>query len=157
MGYTTEFRGQVDFDKSLTIPQLVYLKAFSEMRRVKRDAAKLEGVKDPKRTAVGLPVGSQGGYFIDSEYTGVVDQNEPPTGQPGLWCQWVPTEDGMGLEWDGGEKFYNFVEWMQYIIDHFLKPWGITVNGEIQWQGEEMGDRGLLIVTNNVVKTKNLK
>lgn len=158
MGYTTEFKGQVDFDKSLTIPQLNYLNAFAASRRMQRDSLKTEALDDPKRKAVGLPVGVQGGYYVgDEEGRDVVDNNNPPKGQPGLWCQWVPTEDGMGMEWDGGEKFYNFEEWMKYLIDHFLKPWGITVNGEIQWQGEDMSDRGLIIVTDNVVTTQNLR
>ena len=30
------------------------------------------------------------------------------TTYPGIWCQWVPTDDGKGIEWDGGEKFYNY-------------------------------------------------
>jgi hypothetical protein len=37
---------------------------------------------------------------------------------PGYFCQWVPAEpalNGFGftaIEWDGGEKFYDSVEWM---------------------------------------------
>lgn len=76
--------------------------------------------------------------------------------QPGLWCQWVVEgdEDGMILKWDEGEKFYSYVEWLKYLINHFFSKWGVKLNGEIEWEGEERSDMGKIIVKNNVVKTK---
>jgi hypothetical protein len=80
-------------------------------------------------------------------------QNEVRDGaQPGLWCQWVPNEDGTALVWDGGEKFYEYVEWIEYIITNFLKPWGIVANGQVEWQGEERDDHGVIDVKDNVVR-----
>jgi hypothetical protein len=73
---------------------------------------------------------------------------------PGLWCQWVVTDDGTELEWDGGEKFYNYVEWLKYLINHFFNRWGVKLNGEIEWEGEDSDDRGMIVVKDNVVKTK---
>lgn len=78
-------------------------------------------------------------------------------------CQWVPTDDGTELVWDGNEKFYESEEWMKYIIQHFLKPNCVAkntlpflqanhvVNGVIHACGEEKGDVWDLNVTNNVV------
>jgi len=74
--------------------------------------------------------------------------------QPGLWCQWEISEDGQYLQWDGAEKFYNYVEWLKYLIKHFFGPWVIQLNGEIEWVGENSNDRGKIVVTNNVVKTQ---
>jgi hypothetical protein len=82
------------------------------------------------------------------------EYNGPPSGQPSLWCQWTTNADGTEIEWDGGEKFYEYVEWMEYIIDSFLKPWGIVAEGEIEWQGEGRGDIGLIVVKDNVVNPK---
>jgi hypothetical protein len=76
------------------------------------------------------------------------------TNVPGYYCQWVPTDDGLGIAWDGGEKFYEYVEWLNYIIEHFMRPWGITVNGEVKWFGESSSDTGMIVVTDNVVTTK---
>ena len=70
---------------------------------------------------------------------------------PQSWCQWTPTEDGLGLEWDGGEKFYCYTEWLHHIIRKYLTPWGITLSGSVKWQGEETGDVGMLVVANNEV------
>lgn len=75
--------------------------------------------------------------------------------QPGLWCQWIVTDElgeGHFLIWDGGEKFYNYIEWLKYYIEHFFNKWGVMLNGEVVWQGEEMDDRGKIVVENNEVK-----
>lgn len=77
--------------------------------------------------------------------------------QPGLWLQWVLNEDGTQLEWNGGEKFYSYVEWLKYLINHFFEPWGIKLNGEVEWSGEDRNDIGKIIVTDNVVEVKEGK
>lgn len=160
MGYTTEFAGQFDLDRSLAPAHAEYLRAFAETRRMKRDADALAGVADPKREAAGLPVGPEGVYFVGGDGSrgqggagGVVNYNAPPEGQPGLWCQWVPTHEGDGIEWDGGEEFYPYVEWLEYLVSHLLAPWGYVLNGEVEWRGEDWGDVGRIVVRDNVVST----
>jgi hypothetical protein len=74
--------------------------------------------------------------------------------QPGLWCQWRLNDKGTELEWDGSEKFYNYIEWLKYLINHFFEPWGIKLNGEVEWQGEDSDDFGKIIATDNVVTVK---
>ena len=74
---------------------------------------------------------------------------------PGLWCQWRPNESGTTIEWDGGEKFYEYVAWIEYLITHFLGPWGYKLEGEVYWDGEESGDQGLIEIRDNVVKVKH--
>ena len=69
---------------------------------------------------------------------------------PGLWCQWVINEDDE-LVWDGGEKFYNYTEWLKYLINRFFEPWGVTLNGRITWAGEDRNDRGQINVIDNIV------
>ena len=73
-------------------------------------------------------------------------------GQPGLWCQWVPNDEGTQIVWDEGEKFYEYVEWIRYLIAHFLAPWGYKLNGEVTWVGEDSDDRGVILITDNEVK-----
>lgn len=70
--------------------------------------------------------------------------------QPGLWCHWI-SEDGSSLEWDGGEKFYNYVEWLQYLINHFFAACGVKLNGKVKWQGEDRRDRGTITVIDNEI------
>ncbi len=164
MGYTTTFQGQFNLDKPLSEPDKKYLIAFNESRRMKRDESIVSTLKDPIRKNVSLPVGVDGGYFVggmgfmgQGEDKSVVEYNNPPTGQPALWCKWTPNEDGTAILWDGAEKFYGYVEWIEYLIKHFLAPWGYTLNGSVTWQGEEHGDTGSILITNNEVKIVHAK
>jgi hypothetical protein len=157
MGYTTQFDGQFNLSKPLTDEQSTYLHTFSGTRRMKRNS-------DILMTQYNGQHGLNGNYGIDGEFfcfddgnygqsetSNIVNYNHPPSTQPSLWCQWIPTEDNMGIEWDGNEKFYCYDEWLAYIIDNFLKPWGITLSGEVEFQGEENDDTGKIIVVDNVV------
>lgn len=80
------------------------------------------------------------------------ERHEPTVNQdyPGYWCQWAIV-DGH-LEWDGGEKFYDYVEWLQYLIKNYFDSWGVKLNGQIKWFGEENDDMGIIEVTDSKVK-----
>lgn len=160
MGYTTDFNGQFDLDRPLAPEHREYLKRFAETRRMKRDADKAATRPDPLRVAVDLPIGKEGGYFVNGEgfrgqenfASDVLDGNYPPEDQPGLWCQWIPNEDGTAIEWDGVEKFYSYVEWLEYLVEHFIGPWGYQLNGSVDWEGEESGDMGTIWVKDNQIE-----
>ena len=159
MGYTTEFNGQFNTDKPIAEHHAAYINKFARTRRVKRSSAKAEKLKDTERKAVELPIGKQGEYFVgglgdfgQGDDNSIMDGNHPPKSQPGLWCQWIVSEDEANvIEWDGGEKFYYYVEWLEYIIENFLKPWGYVLNGDVEYRGEEWGDTGIISVKDNVV------
>jgi len=164
MGYTTDFEGRFNLNKPLSEEHSAFLHKFSDTRRMKRDASKTRERPDPIRKAVGLAVGPEGAYFVgEGGFAGqdngpdVLDHNDPPEGQPGLWCKWVPTEDNEGIEWSGAEKFYDYTEWLQYLIHHFLAPAGYVLNGEVTWQGEESSDMGKLVVKDNEVSALEAK
>ena len=164
MVYTTDFDGKFDLDKPLTDAHHLYLTKFAETRRMKRNAEVAEGLYDPIRKAAGLPIGLQGACFVGTGVDmgqghdeSVLDHNTPPKGQPGLWCQWVPNDAGTAIEWDYSEKFYAYVDWIEYLIYHFLKPWGYVLNGEVEWDGEERGDIGIIIIRDNKVEIKHGK
>lgn len=113
---------------------------------------------------VGPEYGVEGEFFVDGKgWAGqdsddtIIDYNRPPKTQPGLWCQWVPTKDGKFIEWDGSEKFYEYVEWLKYLIAKVLAPRGYILNGEVEWQGEDNSDRGIIVVKNNVVSKRRGK
>lgn len=104
----------------------------------------------------GIASYESGGGFSMSSYNAYAQARRSAIeagAQPGLWCQWVPTDDGHAIEWDQGEKFYEYIEWIKYLIHHFLKPWGYTLNGEVSWYGEEREDTGLIRIVDNEVRT----
>lgn len=159
MGYTTEFEGHFHLDKPLREEHARYLHKFSRTRRVKRDSEKAARMDDPERLILNLAVGPQACYFVGGlSFAGqdrddsILDYNKPPAGQPGLWCHWVPAEDGQGIEWDRGEKFYEYVDWLRYLVKHFLQQWGYVLNGDVAWSGEAHGDTGIIRVVNNVIE-----
>lgn len=89
--------------------------------------------------------------FADEEHTYEDGRRGGPSMPDGYYCQWIPTEDGTGLEWDGVEKFYYYGEWLQYLIAHFLKPWGYTLSGTVRYAGRTEGVVGIISVENNKV------
>ena len=158
MGYDTDFEGSFRLDRRLSQRHAIYLRRFSDTRRMKRSESILIGMPDPARDAVNLPIGKDGEYFVggkgdfgqDNDKS-VVDHNCPPFSQPGLWCQWIPGDSDDTIEWNYTEKFYNYIEWLEYLIERFLKPWGYTLNGEVNWYGEDRDDLGRIIVENNLI------
>ena len=65
-------------------------------------------------------------------------------GAPDVYCDWVPSDEGDLLEWNGGDKFYHYVDWIEYLIEHFFRPRGRDLVGEVHWSGEEGDDRGVI-------------
>lgn len=159
MGYTTDFEGSFQIvDKlgnpyALATQHRLYLEAFSESRRMKRDASIATDMDDNLRVMVDLPIGHEGAYYVGSATDGmsgqgrdlsILDYNNPPFEQPGLWCKWAPNQDGTAIEWNGVEKFYDYIEWLRYLVKHFLSTWGYRLKGEVKWFGEDRGDTGTI-------------
>ncbi len=149
MGYTTEFSGGIRVDPPLNEQEIEYLNKFAGSRRMDR---------------------TKGPYFVDGnddawparKEADILDYNRPPVDQPSLWCNWVPTADGLFIVWNEAEKFYDSARWMKYIIDHFIGndpiaqeqlPFleGHTCSGTIRAQGEHSEDTWKLYVEDNVV------
>ncbi|OLT24383.1 hypothetical protein BJF79_13655 [Actinomadura sp. CNU-125] len=161
MGYTTDFTGHITINPPLNPHEITYLKRFADTRRMHRD---------------------NGPYFTGSGHAGqgpdndIVNGNAPGPEQPSLWCNWVPTDDGTAIKWNGAEKFYNSVEWMRYLLQAFLEKGAFVqvelaapvdgrhyapefehftfdhvLDGVIDAQGEDPGDRWVLIVEDNEV------
>lgn len=164
MGYSTEFFGTFALDRPLAGNHADYLRKFADTRRMKRDPRAASKLPDPNREAACLLIGPEAGFFVGGGgYAGqeddasVVDFNAPPSGQPGLWCQWVPTPDGSGIEWDGGEKFYRYVPWIKYLNNHFLIPWGYRIAGSVRWRGEDFDDVGMIVADNGFISLRSMQ
>lgn len=146
MGYTTDFEGTFKITPALSHVDKTFLSKLATTRRMARDTDKF---------------GIEGEYYVDGpEYDmtaddgpRIINHSVPPKTQPGLWCQWKPSMDGSMLMWDGNEKFYNYVEWLKYIIA-YLKPKGYKVNGSVKWYGEDREDIGIIDTKDNVVTTR---
>lgn len=152
MGYTTNFSGH--FQTNEPVSQEIYdlVNGLSKTRRMKRDGLSRE------------KYGVKGEFFIEEEKGNnifskpskgtIVDHNKPPKTQPGLWLQWMFEEDMQTIVWDGGEKFYNYIEWIEYLIIRILEPAGYKVNGQVEWNGEDIGDIGTIRIIDNKIIVK---
>ena len=112
MGVTTRYLGHVSIDPPLNQSEYDYLRLFSRSRRSFRDGGPYAVFPvDPHEEALTLHADEA-----------AERANRIADGQPGYWCQWVPCPRGCCLGWDGHEKFYAGGAWLQYLIDHFLRP-----------------------------------
>lgn len=137
--------------RSLTASELEAGKGDFKLRHYRKigDPCQLPGPHDFARKAADQP--------MHGCHQAIVSLGDPEKAQPGLWCQWTVWDDGSMLEWDGGEKFYDYVEWLVYLLKHFLVPWGYTLNGSVEWMGESADDRGLISVNLNVVSVQAMR
>jgi hypothetical protein len=152
MGYTTEFEGKIEITPALPLDLIEYINKFSETRRMKRNTKVLKNIYNGEFGFNG-DYGVEGEYFIGDDNCSIVDYNDPPKTQPGLWCDWEITKDGKCIQWNETEKFYDAEIWMQYIIDNFIGN-DYSCNGTISAQGEEFDDQWDLIVENNKVRVE---
>lgn len=130
---------------------------------MKRNAAKCSGISDPVREAVGLPVGVEGEYCVFSANDGgygqsvdssVIDSDCAASTQPSYpWCGWGPAENGSKLKWGEMEKAYDYLEWLKYINESFLKPWGVVIDGKVHWSGDDVEDNGTIFAKQGVIFT----
>lgn len=152
MGYNTWFDGSFSFNKPVSEALKDYVNRFSNVRHMKRDVSKIKE-KYPLYTNINL--GIDGEYFEGGKENDgtIIDYNKPPSTQPGLWCQWIINNNDE-LVWDGNEKFYNYIKWLEYMINNFFEPFGYKLNGKVTWEGEDPDDIGMIIVKSNDVTIK---
>jgi hypothetical protein len=147
MGYTTTFQGVFRLNRPLERVHYDYLKAFSGIRHIER-THQIKTLPDPVREAAGIDAGPQGIYYVGGDESSFLAKNcnALPDAQSHLsyYCDWEPTEDGTGIKWNGAEKFYCYVEWLEYLMVNFLHPWGYTLTGVVSFCGEDPRDRGTL-------------
>lgn len=151
MGYSTDFYGQFKLNKKLDNKTYEFLTKLATTRRMKRRGLPSEYGTDGEFYVNGS------GDFGQAEESNIVDYNTPPRTQPSLWCQWIPTEDRKGITWDGGEKFYEYVAWLQYIMNSVLIPRGYKLSGTVEFQGEDRDDRGLIVVKAGKITVKRAR
>ncbi len=153
--------GSFQLSRPLRQAEMNYLNAFSQMPRQRLDVSKLQEVfqgeqGNPFSKRKGKDVyGTEGEYFVgslsDAENLGaVLDPDTPPATQPSRMCHWIV--ERTRLLWDGEEEFEKPIEWLRYIIKHFLDPWCIAVDGAAQWQGSDaLHNRGTISVWCNKI------
>lgn len=169
MGYTTVFEGKYNINKKISRELADFINALGMTRRMKRDVSTIKEVfPDWAINCFNGDLGIDGEFFVGSRENygqtrddSILDYNEPPRTQPGLWMQWLVKPENMEdinenefeahIEWDGGEKFYEYDKWLEYLCDKILTPAGYFINGITLAVGEESEDASWIVVENNEV------
>lgn len=179
MGYTTNFTGEIAVTPPLSADEADFLARFARTRHCEHQPNLYFAMPGLLSPAELLQLGRHAAYMHSDCPRPGSSCYRSATGAPGLWCQWVPgtinhdTGEFTSIEWNGGEKFYDYAEWMKFLIQHFLMPGafaltgsglaetgsaaavmspaGHVLNGVIEWRGEEDSDMGQIIVKDNAV------
>ena len=77
------------------------------------------------------------------------NMDDHPQG-PGGYCQWILSKDRTAIEWDGGEKFYDFITWIR-LVAKLAGEMGYSLTGKVRWSGEERQDKGEIIAADNII------
>lgn len=149
--YSTVFEGQLEIEPPLSYHMRSYLDLFCRQEHVKRDADKCANHPDPFRVQAGMPVGIDGEFYTGNDCDSIVDESQPPSTQPSLFCNWQPSPDGSALEWNQEPNSEYMDAWLEYLIKNILAPNGYTVNGTVLFSGQFLDDCGTVQVKDNVV------
>jgi len=152
MGYHTDIDGVLKIEPALTGRQLSYLREFHDVRHVRRRVEIAVNRPDEVRMRANLPIGVEGAYAVSlSENSdGAFDYNNPPQGQPHVWCPWTVDLDGESLFVpEGYENPHEYVEWLRWLIGNVFAHWHRKVTGSVTYQGEEPDDFGRITVTHD--------
>jgi len=71
---------------------------------------------------------------------------------PDSYCQWKVGADWQSIKWDGGEKFYYYIEWIRAINRQYLLPKKYILNGEVLFQGESVKDCGRIVANDGKIE-----
>lgn len=170
MGYYTNFTGSVNIDPPLSEEMESYLKRFFNTRHYIRDKTKIldalniYGLSMESFTPPGTSDCGSNGELFAADYNkpamdryghdvyfnnDEIDYNRPPTEIPSLWCGFELKGKDTLVLLDG--KNYEYVAWLEFLINKLLKPRGYTLNGYIEFDGEDDDDNGCIQITDNVV------
>ena len=158
MGYTTWFEGGLTPNKPFKKEFVNYINAFSEKWHEPEDVEIIKRFDpDWAKHCLDGNLGPYGMYYVGnfdegSFNKGIIDRSAAKGYTcPGYRCDWCINEEAGVVEWNGGEKFYQYTDWLIYLIENFFEPAGYILNGEFIWIGEDSEDRGKISVVNNKV------
>lgn len=160
MGYTTYFDGSFQVSPALDKSTRDLINGLCKTRRMKRDLKELSKIHHITLSEAQEKWGDEGQFYYNvsdfenygqSKDPSIVDFNIPPKDQPSLWLGWQYDETTQEISSNGIEKFYNYDDWIKYLITKILEPRGYTVSGTVTWHGEDYEDLGKIEIKENIV------
>ncbi len=80
------------------------------------------------------------------------DDDDDEDGHPYSYMQWIldPYSESLIFN-EKTEKFYNYIEWLEFLIEKVFAPNGYKLNGGMRWNGESLLDTGIIKIENNKI------
>jgi hypothetical protein len=150
MGYDTYFHGEISISPPLLPEHEAYLKAFLQRDHWSLDTNLIASEEDSLRSAVGLGLGISGEFYTgdDSVYETHARLPGTPITQPSARTDWrVFSPDHLGMR--ESTRTEGYVLWLKYLMQNFFIPWGYVLDGMIEWDGDDPGDKGMIHVNQN--------
>lgn len=119
MGFSTHYLGRLDIKPHLNEAEGEWLRAFAEIDR-RHYTQPYEVAMNPRALQIERWERQESGAKRDSPDP--FSSLTPADGTPYPHLAWHPCPTGCCLSWDGSEKSRMAEEWLQYLIDHFLRP-----------------------------------
>jgi len=120
MGYAVYYSGEVEVTPSLTEDDARTIRAF----------VNLEPTDETR------PL-----------FAAIAESSEPDL--PGYGSLLTVSEERDAILPEEGESRHGVRMWLKLLIEHFLGPRGYVLNGEVEWDGEDLEDRGRLFIKDN--------
>jgi hypothetical protein len=154
MGYTTIFDGDMTLTPALTPEQVATLRSLTSHRHSTDEGTDIEATIPYDMPTNVLPSHAWAPVFhsgvSNARYSGA-DFGSFSDPFPSIWCNWDVSDDGATFAWSGGEKFYNYEGWLRFLITHFFVPWGVRIDGTIEFCGEDDRECGVIVTSGDVV------
>lgn len=174
MGYHTEIKGGYVVTGNITPSLVSFVNEYNKARhyKVNMDAILLYFPSIVEQHGLNGSAGKNGEFLTLDVYhygKGFADYNTyNPSCPDSFWCQWalfddydasdpistcyeINEKDALWLKWDGGEKFYEYEEWLRFLILNVFEPNGVLLNGAVITYGEGYADSEYIVVKNNEI------
>ncbi|MBB2891682.1 hypothetical protein [Flexivirga oryzae] len=169
MGFSTTYLGRLDIHPLLNDFEVEWLRAFAAIDR-RHYTEPYEVAMNPRALAIDDWQQHQAGSRPDGRDP--FKSLSPDDGSPYPYLDWQPCTQGCCLGWERREKSRMAEEWLQYLIDHFLRPgaharldgrpefepftFDHVVNGIIAGERDDTGELFLIRCEDNVIRRETL-
>ncbi len=144
------YTGRLSLDRPLSDEHNRYLEAYMRMRHSTACHSLVAETLDAARVREDAGLPREARYVVDLAQDAIISCVGSDSGEcPALWCDWRLTHDRRALICRPGKRD-DQLSWPEYIVTHFLAPWGYRVNGLVRWQDDDdegEGDSGAVRVT----------
>ncbi len=169
MGFSTKYLGRLEIQPPLNDSEADWLRAFAAIDR-RHYTEPYEVAMNPRALEFDRLKQRQAdrGSSCGDAFTSLA----PRDGTPYPHLDWAPCYEGCCLTWDGTEKSRMAEEWLQYLIDHFLRPGAYArldgrpefehftfdhvVNGTIAAERDDTRELFLILCEDNTIRRKAL-